>query len=500
MEMVLKKENYSGYESVWSGIAAKEFGADCVIPDSMPDVCSVVEGEGTILLRNRSLEEGRVRLEATVSAVVLYLPEGESPLKNLPVTIPVQFDLEAPGVSGADETLRSVLRLRLRALDAQLINSRKIALRADVEAEAQCFRRNEIAIAYDLAGGQTPAHLRTDSVTVEDVCDIREKIFVITDSYALPAGRAVERILSHRVEVCPEDSKFVSGKIVFRGRVKSQILFGDGNGEPLCSELFETEFSQIMEAEGEGEVQTEVQLALTGIYFDMPDPTDAQGKLSAEIHMAAQGISRQTTEMHYISDAYSNCSHLLPTMESMEILTRARPLCMRQTVAGKVEPVPEGEVLSVSGTVGAVSRGDGCIRTAVNIRILSRSAAGQYAISRCRLNVEFTLDAPESSMLSSVCVKVCDVYYSAGSGPNVRATLQLDGIVLEKKTLTCVGAIEEDEEDVRDYDSYPSVTLVRTGADRDFWALAKKYHSTVEAISEANREKEAGLLLIPKTR
>lgn len=502
MEMTLKKENYSGYTAIWTGVTGKEFGTDCVVPDTMPDVGSVIDAEGTVLLRSRNTEDGRVALEASVSAVILYLPEGEGPVRSLPVTIPVELEMDAPGVSALDENARTVFRLRLRAIDARMVNSRKISVRADIEAEAACYSKSGLGVAYDVEGGQTPAHLLVETAPAVAVCDIREKIFVITDSYALPAGRTVDRILSQRVEVFTEEGKFVSGKVVFRGRVKASILFGDDQGEPVSCGKYETEFSQIMEADGEGEVYPEVQIALTGVYFDMPDPADAQGKITAEIHMAAQCICRSMGEIRYISDAYSNCVHILPAMESFEICTQASPVTMRQTVAGKAEPgVGDGEVLSVSAAVGSVSRADNGVKTAVNVRVLHRGVNGQYIVSRCRLGAEFSLDIPEGCELSAISVKAADVFFTAGSGgADARVTLQLDGFVIRRKTVTCVGRIEADEDDVRDFDSYPSVTLVRAALDGDLWALAKKHHSTVESIRTANEGKADGLLLIPKTR
>lgn len=502
MEMTLKKENYSGYTSIWTGVTGKEFGIDCVIPDTMPDVGTVIDAEGTVLLRSRNTEDGRVTLEASVSAVVLYMPEGEGAVRSLPVTMPIEIEMDAPGVSALDENIRTMFRIRLRALDARMVNSRKIALRADLEAEAVCYAKIETGFACDLAEGQTPAHLLFGTSPMVTVCDIREKIFVITDSYSLPAGRAPERILSQRVEVFPEEAKFVSGKVVFRGRVKAHVMFGDSRGEPVCCEQYETEFSQIMESDGEGDVLPEVQIALTGVYLDMPDAADSQGRIAAEIHMAAQCICRQSGEMRYISDVYSNCVHILPEMEDMEICTQARQITMRQTVAGKAEPsVGEGEVLSLSAMTGAVSRMDSGIKTSVNVRVLVRGANGEYAVSRCRLGAEFTLDIPADSELTGVTVKVSDVYCSTGGGGvDVRAVLQLDGYLVSRCTIECVGQIVADEEDVRDYDSYPSVTLVRAAIEDDLWAMAKKHHSTVESIRMANEGKSSGLLLIPKTR
>ena len=502
MEMTLKKEKYSGYDVIWSGVTGNEFGMDCVIPDTMPDVGTVIDAEGTVLLRSRNTEDDRVALEASVSAVILYLPEGDGPLRSLPVNIPAVLYMDTPGVSAMDENIRTVFRLRLRALDARMVNSRKITLRADVEADAVCYTAGVLSVACEPEGEETPVHLLTGTTETVSVCDIREKIFVITDSYSLPSCRKAERILSQRVEVFSDEAKFVSGKVVFRGRVKASVLFADGQGEPICAEQYETEFSQIMEANGEGDVQPEVNVALTGVYFDMPDSGDSQGKILAEIHMAAQCVCRQNGELRFISDAYSNCVHLLPETESMDVCTEARAVTMRQTVTGKAEPsAGDGEILSVSAMVGVVSRMENGVKTSVTIRILARNANGQYTVSRCRLGAEFSLEIPDDCRLSGICVKATDVYCAPGNaGADVRVTLQLDGVISRRKSIDCVKSIEADESDVRDFDSYPSVTMVRSTREGDLWTLAKKHHSTMEAIRQANEGKSEGLLLIPKTR
>ena len=46
----------------------------------------------------------------------------------------------------------------------------------------------------------------------------------------------------------------------------------------------------------------------------------------------------------------------------------------------------------------------------------------------------------------------------------------------------------------------PSLAMVRLEPGADLWAVAKKYRSTVEAITAANGDRTCGLLLIPKAR
>ena len=499
METSLKKDIYEELKLVWTGSATREFSVDCVIPDIMPDAGSVVDAEGVILLRSKETEPGGLLLTAAVNASILYAPEDGGALRSLTASVPVELRFDAPMV---DIECRTICQLRIRALDARMVNSRKVTVRADVEAIAQSYQRNELAIASELEGDNTE-HLLTESAVCVLNADVREKTFVITDDYALPVGiSGVDGILSQRLEVSAEDAKFVSGKVVFRGRIKVHLLLSGTEPEQVVPVRYETEFSQIMEVDGEGDIAPEVNLCFTGIYFDLPERNEQAGRIMAELHMAAQCICRKRTEMTYIADLYSNRMALVPEIDTVHVIDSSRPLSMRQTVSGRAEPiVGEGEVVSLAASVGSISVEVDTVKTAVNIRLLCRHPDGRYTLSRCRLGAEFTMEQTAGTELQGVTVSVVDVYHTAANnGADVRATLQMEALAIHSQSIHCVTDVRVDEEAWNKEKAIPSMTLVRVTRGDDIWALAKKYRSSVEAITLVNEGKEDGLFLIPKSR
>lgn len=501
MDTALKKDIYEQLSLAWSGTAGREVTSECVVPDTMPDVGAVVDAEGVLTLRSKETEAGAVQLAASLSVSVLYMPEAGGVMRSLEITLPADIRMEAPAVEPDD---RTVARLRVRAIDARALNSRKVSLRADVEAEARCYRRDSVEIASGLAEGGEAVHLLTKTANVYTVSDVREKTFVVTDEYQLPAGcGGVEAILSQRVEAVVEDVKYVSGKAVFRGRARAGLLFSAPEGR-IFSGRYETEFSQIMELEaGADEAVPEVSVFLTGVYFDLPERTAESGRVAAELHLAAQAVCRQRGEVAYIADLYSNRTALAPEMAELPVLSEVRPITMRQTVTGRAEPFSgDGEVLSLSASVGGVTVEGNTVKTSVSIRLISRQADGRCALSRCRLSAEFTAtELPADTELAAVTVTAADVYCApASGGADVRATLQMDAFAMGRGVIRCVSAVTEDAEAWEREKNTPSVTLIRAGAEAELWALARRYHSTVEAIEAANEGRREGLLLIPKAR
>ena len=225
METGLRKELYSFMAPAWSGTAGRETSDEFVVPDTMPDAASIVNMEGILTIRGKDTEPGHIQMSASVSVSVVYAPEGGGGLRSMDLTLPADIRIDAPGV---DETCSTVARMRLRGVDARVVNSRKIAVRADIEAEARSYRETSLELAVGLAADAAPAHILEGTAEAVVVSDVREKTFAVTDEYAYPSGcTGSESLLSRRVEALIEDVKYVGGKAVFRGRVRAELLFCD---------------------------------------------------------------------------------------------------------------------------------------------------------------------------------------------------------------------------------------------------------------------------------
>ena len=499
MDTALKKDIYAQLVPVWSGSLSRDFTTESIVPDAMPDMASVVDAEGIITLRSKETVQGSVSLGASVSVSVLYAPENGGPVQSLGVTVPVEMHMDAPG---ADTDCRTVVRLRVRALDARMVNSRKLTVRVDVDCDVCCYQGRDLELPSDLEDGTKCVHVLTKTAPVVTVSDVREKTFVLTDAYPLPGGSGgAERILSQRVDAALEDVKYVSGKVVFRGKVRAGLIFACRDGQVFAGR-YETELSQIMEVDDlEGDVVPEVSLLFTGAYFDLPERQDEDGRVGAELHLVAQTVCRKVREASYIADVYSNRTFLVPKREQLSLVSGARPISMRQSVTGSAELMGStGDVLTLSASVGSVTVEGGTVKTAVNIRAILQGEGGCTAV-RCRLTAEFTTDIGPDTELQSVTVTAADVFCApAGGSLDVRAMLQMDAMAVSRCALSAVTEVTEDPETWASLPPSPSITLVRVEPGADMWAMARKYHSTTEAIAAANAGKDCGLLLIPKAR
>ena len=496
MDITLKREALDRYVPVFDGEAGREFTEEVVVPDTLPDAASVADAQGVLCVREKLTSDGAVTLAGTVSVSVLYEPtDGGAYPRCVELELPVSVTMDAPG---ADEDCRTTARMTLCSVEARAVNSRKLSVRVEVFAQARCYRRESVLLACGL-DGDTQAHTLVRTAEAVVVSDVREKAFVITDELTVPAGLSGGvRVVSRRVAVIPEDVKYVRGKAILRGRAVSELIFADGDGEHRAAR-YETEISQLMELDCTAEeAMPTAALMLTGAYFDMPEYGEGTGRVQAELHFTMQCVCREKRQIPYLADIYANRTVLAPAFTETELETDARPVSMRQTVVGRSEPAAEGDLFCVSASVGPTAADAVSVRTSVLIRLVSRTADGRLESSKCRLTAEFTVTGmADGARLTDVTVTAADVF-SAGS--DVRAVLQMDALLSTGGVLRSVSEVTEDAEAYAAQPRTPSVVLVRIPAGTELWSVAKRFGSSVDAISAANGGRCDGLILVPKAR
>lgn len=500
MDTSLKTEAFEFFSPVWRGSAIREVTEEIVVPDTMEDAGVILDAAGVLTMRGRETAQDAAGLSVSLSVCVLYSPEnGGGGLRSLDVPMTVEIRLDAPGV---DMDCRMSCCVRVRSLEARLLNSRKIRVRAELEADAACYRRECIHIAGGMET-EGSVHLRSGSVRASVVSDVREKTFALTDEYSVPSSLGeAPRILTRRAEIVTDDVQYVGGKVLLRGRVRSELLMQDGETDRIAVGRYETEFSQLMEIDVVGEdAAPEIRLFLTGAYYDMPEQ-GGRGSIQAEFHMGAQCVCRERREIPYISDLYSNRAALVPARTDRSFVQASDPVVLRQTVAERIEGAErEAELLQSSAAPGALSQEDGAVRTSVNVQLLYRLPNGGYTVTRGRLSAEFTLpDASADAVsLRDAFVTVTDVYCVPGTG-DVRVSLRLDARAERETVISFVSEVREDAEAWQDRGKAPSAVLLRVPEGADLWDVARRFHSSVEDILAVNEGRAAGLLLVPKGR
>lgn len=493
MDKALKKDTYMNYQMLWSGSIGGETSAECIVPDSMPDVGTLVDAEATLSIRSKETESGRIRATTELNIKILYQPEEGGMLQSLPLSLSCDVSASVPE---ADTNCHSIVKLRVRNLDAKALNSRKISLHAELSGSAMCLCRQELSIVREIDCPGLSLETLEQSIENCVIADAKEKTFVLTEDYSLPAGcEAVDRILMQRVQLSVDGSDFISGKLVFRGRARVFLLLACGEELYPCS--YESEFSQVMEAGGSGSPAPEISLMLTGAYFDLPE--HSSGKITAELHILAQVVCSNVEEVNYIADLYSNQKALEPVMQESRFCTQARDITLVKSLSSSAELPPDAvSVLYAKAIPGSISAEETGIQISVSVKAIYKRSDGSSGSCSLRLKDVLQWDAQDGERLNILSVNTGDCYASVVGGRlEARVSVEVFARACSEISVSCVSDVQELESSLPEM---PSVTLRRVDKSNDLWTLAKTYRSSRSAILAANGGREEGLLLIPKAR
>lgn len=493
MDSALRQDRYTTHQCLWTGNISGSNGMEYIVPDSMPDIESILDAEALVSIRSKEVNNGRLRIACDVAVSIFYQPmEGAAP-GFLSLSFDCEGSASAPEIDSESQCIASP---RLRSVEVKVINSRKISITAELAGTASCYRRSEICLSRPTEANDGPLEIRMAKAELCLIPDIREKTFVLTDDYSLPGSmQSVDRIAMQRVMLECQECEYVADKLVFRGRARVFLLLCQGDELFPCG--YESNFSQIVDIEAAPEPAPEITLLLTGAYFDLPEHSG--GSIAAELHLLAQIKSWSRACPDYVADAYCNSKCVIPQLQTDTVCTAVRTTDIERSLTAQTDLPPDAaSILYTKTNPGSLSIKENELILNAGVKAVYRRRDGRFGCTNLRLKESFAADMAADESLRVQDIRFGDCLSSlSGDKLDIRLPLQIRLRIHREQELTHVEAVSESEEPLPEV---PSVTLRRVGQDCDLWTLAKEHRSSVKAIRTANQGREEGLLLIPRLR
>ncbi len=470
MDWKLQTREAACFTAAAGHTSEERFTADCVVPDTLPDVERLLTATGELCLWRLDLEEGSGELEGEIRCDVLYQAE-DGQLLSFPVTVPVLLRFRDGALH---PSLRPFLELHLTELTPQLMNSRKVRIAARVRAVLTAYAP-ETLILTEAAEDAEICQQRV-KVVFEPVTAVEEQVFSAVGTSAL--REACDQLLSAQSEVVVDELQCVSQRLILQGRVRTQLLYQTAE---LISETVETPFSQLIDTPGDDISDAEARVHLTSVHLTLLPEEQA---IEVEAHLAAQAVCRSRVEAELLTDAYSNRTLLEPETGSLQL-----PLPVERE---QQRLFAEGELSCDPGYTTVASW---CLLHApgsAEAILLRRDGEGNYSSLRQGL----TFEVPEGTVCAASAGEL--TVTPAPEGLRLRLPITLELEHREIRSIAQITALTGEEPNAAAA-AMPSLSLLRAGEHPDLWQIAKTHASTVEAILAANPEDEQRTYLaVPK--
>lgn len=499
MELNLRQQRVPYLEPVAAVVHNQEETAECIVPDSSPDIERVLDTSGLVLLRGKECREGSSTASGSIRVWVVYLAEKEQIPRRLELTIPFSTRLEHPSLT-AESTF--CFRGSLRSLDTRVVNPRKISVRAGLAAQMQGWRPSELCCSNGVEQAEQ-IQCRLESRRMIIPVAAGEKPFVVSDELELPEGQpAVRDLLRWNTALEVSDSRLVGDRAVFKGNAHVEMLYTTEQG---TVEQWQTSlpFSQYMELDG-AEEEDSLQLTpmLTGAELE---PDGLGNRLQLTLNAAVQCLAEAQREVTVLTDLYSLNAQAQPVMRTERVETlldrqQIRQSC-RETMQCPASQLVAARVLLDSPT----QRQEDellTIATEAQLALLYLDDDGQMQSVARRVTLECQTALAEGCACRPVPELIGGVQCSPmAGGAELRFEVTFQLPCYAQQDVSSVTSCELRELDMTG--RQPSL-IVRTAREGEsLWSIAKACRSSVEAIVAANSlespEPQPGtLLLIPR--
>lgn len=498
MDIVFTHKTQSCYREFADPVKRIQVNAESVVPDTQEDIGRILSVRSQVLLKNKDVSSRGLSVGGELDTVLLYITENERAVSFL--RLHKEFSLDVEETDYPLDTLAQV-RLTVCNTEARVLNPRKVAVVVELLAELSCFCREETSVETLLpeeAGGLLHTREeRVEAVLINGVC---EKTFVFNEQFRFADGKpAPEQLVSQNIDFLIEDVQQVGSRAVVKGKAVVDVCYLSADASCPQQTRFSTVFSQIVDTGAEECICSTSHVELTGAYFDLVDTISGEKAMDAELHAVLQMVTRSRVEIGCLTDAYSNhcpvtCSYRELSAPMVSEGTRLR---LRKEEDLSIAEDCE-DVLSVFASVSSCSLSEGFPLLTVGLDVLYRRRSGELSAVRRQMELKGESALPDMRLYAGRIVST-DLRPEGGLlHSRVEAELSMQSFrTSEKRAVTAVTLREDEAYPMADL---PSVTLVRAEGE-ELWELAKRYHSSVEAIrqlGEALGQEKPSLLLIPR--
>lgn len=496
MELQFQKQMLPYCRCVMREVQNTELTQEIRLPDGMPDIGRVLSCWGQVVVRSKQWQTDQAAVTGGVLVWTLYAPEDGTAPRSVEEWIPFQLSWELPPLQR-----EGVLRVAplLRFANARGISARKMLVRVGVGAmgEILCMEEAEI---------YAPEQLPEDVELLRRTYPVRlpreypEKNFFVDEEPSIPTPEPPDKILAYLVTTQLHEEKVNADKALFRGVLALHLLYRGQDGRVQSWDT-SFPFSQFVQLENtySPQAQLNVQIVVTSLELDRKE----QGQIRMKCGLTAQCVVDDQTLVDLVQDAYSPNRSVETTIMPLQVPAileeKQDALAVQQTINGA-----DGEVVDLLFWPDFPR----CTRTETGVeakmsgvfQILSYGEENTLRAGTAHWEGQMDLPAANDCRIDLQLAQNYPVEGRSGSGEmNLQTKLDLHLLTTAQRGIPMVTSLEIGE--VRERDpATPSLILCRA-EEEDLWDLAKRCHSTVAAITAANKLQDQPIgeqmLLIP---
>lgn len=459
---------------------------DVIVNDVKPDVLKIINTNGTICVYKKETLKGRVKIEGCINTYIIYLADDENGSIR---TINTSLDFsEIIDMDNCKEGMTIEDNLCIKDFETKILNSRKVHVKAFVEAGIKVCSNDEIEAIVDIQNEQEIQMLNSTKCVMSLIGENTGKT-VLKDTININAEDDFAEIMHIKFEVTDIETKTSYNKVLVKANVNLNVMYltednriSNANGKiPVMG------FIDMPNITDTSECVTKIRLKNLNI-----TPNNVENNafyVEADLELFCRAYENK--EINVIEDAYSICNNLelrrssimattaqnrlRDTFKIREVFTNAE-LIYGKVLGLNVNPVVDNTEIkdgriSYTGKLNA----EFFVNNENNVNSVTESIPFEFDLMNEAINKDLGLETQ---------VNVIDQKaYNTDDGVVLEAEIEVIALLQNNEELNFIQDINVTEDTNRD--SYSMVIYFVKPGDT-LWKIAKQFKSRVEDIARVN--------------
>ena len=466
------------------------FDAEISLPDYCPDIHRVLKCRVNTKVAQRSAENGKITIDGVVCLNLIYCDK-DCGIRTFDSQTPFNKIIDYPLSEGAHSV---EVECKTDYCNCRATTERTIDVHAAITLAVSVISCNEISVVADIDAPHV--QMKRNFAPASTPSGRAEKYLLINDEVSLPdKNPAIRNILRSDVNVVIIEKKIVGNRVVVKGDIILNVLyFGEETVD--CERFKETiPFTQVVEVQGVTDNCTCVV---------KPDIVSAElmprTGMSGDIRVVSVAVKLYLCvcaycegEIPYLTDAYS-------TKYDMNL--GFSDVCFEKAVGNINEAVKFKHSLDLPfssemqivdlwcnpmllGTSAEKGRPE--VNGNLQLCLIVRDKQGEpsYYERMFDFNRFFDVDLPNKCELKCIVSPVDCMAIINGETIDVMSEININMDIIEQKQCNVISAAELTEEHKRKCQP-SSVVVYFANEGEQVWDIARRYHSSPEAILTTN--------------
>ena len=195
---------------------------DMIVPDSKPDILNTISTSGVVSIYKKEIQSEKVRLDGTVNAYIMYMPDGaDDTVRGLNTSVDFSENLNIPN---CQEGMEAISNIKIKSIEAKVINGRKIGIKATLEVNLKIYSNEEVEIINEIQNEEDVQILKEDLKLNSLVGTGTTKIYA-KDNIQIDSMDNLAEILQAQVCLVDKDIKISYNKVLTKAEAEIKIMY-----------------------------------------------------------------------------------------------------------------------------------------------------------------------------------------------------------------------------------------------------------------------------------